>query len=95
MSSGVRHPMQDAAAATGAGTVAYPQNPLRLDYGIFQVEITGTATVQMQGRVDENFSWHTLETYTASGADKVAVFPHMRANISAYSSGEVTAVLIA
>jgi len=61
--------------------------------GIFQVTITGTATVKLQGRLYDGFAWHDITSITASDAKTVALFPHMRA-VASSVSGTVTAALL-
>jgi len=60
---------------------------------VLQVEIEGTATVEVYGRMSSSFTWQLLKTYTASGADIVGAFPQMKADISAWTSGNVSAAL--
>lgn len=59
--------------------------------GMWQVEITGTATCILKGRIDPTAPWVTLASRTASGGDVVPVFPYMQAECTAYSSGNVNA----
>lgn len=63
------------------------------EYGIFQVDISGTATVVLEGRISPQMTWATIDTYTASGAGRISLFPHMRARVSAYTSGTIRAEL--
>lgn len=63
-------------------------------YVLAQVEITGTATVQIQGRLSSDYSWVPLtETadITADGVFQVIACPEMRFEVTAYTSGTVTA----
>jgi hypothetical protein len=66
---------------------------LEVPYPVFQVEITGTATVQIRGRTSTDMSWHVIDTLTSSGASRCTQFPLMDANVSSYSSGSVTVEL--
>jgi hypothetical protein len=54
----------------------------RREYGRCQVEITAAATVKIQGRIAVTAPWVDLKTYTASGADVVALFPEMRIDVT-------------
>lgn len=56
---------------------------------IVQVDITGTATVTVQGRTYPDMQWITIATYTSSGADAVQLFPEMRAVASGMTSATV------
>lgn len=82
----------DAAVATGGGAVSYMQkhsqnNPTNI--GVVQFEITGTATVNLEGRLDALAPWVVIATFTTSGAQAVTQFPQMRGNVTSWSSGVV------
>ena len=78
----------DGVSATGAGPVrTVPDGGKHRRTA--QIRIDGTATVTIQGRMDDTMPWLTIQSYTASGADEVATFPEMRGNVSAVS-GHVT-----
>jgi hypothetical protein len=66
---------------------------LEVPYPVFQVEITGTTTVQIRGRTSTGMSWHVIDTLTSSGASRCTQFPLMDANVSDYTSGSVTVEL--
>lgn len=55
-------------------------------YATVQVQITGTATVVVQGRAAPDLGWVDIKSYTASGSDKIALFRQMRAISSGMSS---------
>ena len=80
--------LQNAATATGAGTA--------VTTGTFRdktidVQITSTATVQVQGTVDRS-NWVTIASLTASGAVSTNdAWAQMRANISVCTGCTVTA----
>lgn len=76
----------DAVGTTGAGAV-YGGQTAR----VFAVEITDTATVQMQCSVD-NVLWLPLgDPITATaGYESEAPWPYMRANVTSWTSGTVT-----
>jgi hypothetical protein len=62
-----------------------------IENGIFQCEITGVATVVLEGKVAADAPWSTIVTKSASDAVVVKVFPYLRATITAYTSGNVSA----
>ena len=81
--------LQDAATATGAGTVQAVSDTF--NYQTIQVVITNTATVQCQGSLD-NTTFETLGTLTATGSCVTeGAWKYIRANISACTSCVVTA----
>jgi len=81
--------LQNAATATGAGTVLQVQDAF--PYQTIQVVVAGTATVQCQGSLD-NTTFETLGTLTATGSCVTeGAWKFIRANISACSSCTVTA----
>jgi len=81
--------LQDAATATGAGTVQSVSDTF--SYQTIQVVIAGTATVQCQGSLD-NTTFETLGSLTATGSCVTeGAWKYIRANISACSSCTVTA----
>jgi hypothetical protein len=84
----------NALAATAAGAAVTIDNADGIRSGILQVEITTTASVHLQGRIDDTFSWvNVTDTpLTASGAVSVALFPNMRLN-STITAGTVSAKL--
>lgn len=84
----------DDVTATGAGLILNVQNFDAQAYGIFQVEITGVATVELQGRTSANMPWAVIDTHTASGGTRTTLFPQMRAEVTALSSGLARAELI-
>lgn len=84
--------LQNAATATGAGTVLEAQDVF--EYQTIQVTIAGTATVQCQGSLD-NTTFETLGTLTATGSCVTeGAWKYIRANISACTACTVTAKLV-
>ena len=57
---------------------------------VFQIEIQGAATVQVQGRVSPNMPWVVIDTISASDIKPYARLPQMRLNITS-NSGTVNA----
>jgi len=80
-----------AQAATGAGTPVGPK--LHKEYGVAQVEITGVATVNIEGRVDGAAPWVVITTLTSSDAVSVALMTQIRSNVTSFTSGVVNAWL--
>lgn len=78
-----------AAAATGEGDT-YQMTHAPSTEGLWQVKITGTATVILKGRVHASLDWETVATRSATGSDVVPIFPEMVAEVTAYTSGTVT-----
>lgn len=79
----------NAAAATGEGDT-YQMSYAPSTEGLWQVTITGTATVVLKGRVHASMGWETVATRSATGSDVVPIFPEMCAEVTAYTSGAVT-----
>lgn len=79
---------------TGAGTTYNIQTdgPRNVE-APFQVTIAATATVAIEGSLD-NTTFVSLASFTATGAAMVALFPYMRANITSFGSGAVKAMLL-
>lgn len=80
------------AAFVGSSAVQYPQY-YPSDDGLWQVEITGTATVSISGRIDSTAPWQTLATRSATGSDVIPIFPQMIVDVTSYTSGVVNAWL--
>lgn len=81
--------LQDAATATGDGTVLLVQDVFA--YQTIQAVISGTATVQCQGSLD-NVTFETLGSLTATGSCVMeGAWKYIRANISACTACTVTA----
>lgn len=82
----------NAVAAVGAGTV-FPIDEDVASKKILQAIITGTATVKLQGSLN-NVDWVDVGTaVSVSGYQLVDVFPYMRGNVTAWTSGTVTLLL--
>ncbi len=85
----------NASVETGTenSSVAYVTTPSRIDgYRVFKVVISSAATVLLQGRFNSDDAWHTINTYTATGAESIALFPQMRTSMSG-NDGTVSAWL--
>lgn len=54
-----------------------------------QVEITGTATVLVMGRLDPTAPWVPILAFTESGIQQVATCPEMYAFVAVYTDGAV------
>lgn len=83
-----------AVGATGAGTgTAFSDDVrARTASGIVQAIISATATVALEGSVN-NSAWFTIISFTASGAQVVDLPPYVRGNVTAFTSGTVTLLL--
>lgn len=92
MSSITQHTLLNGVSATTDGTEY--SFPAFAKYRMYQVEITGTATVAIQGRLDDSMSWQDLSglgSITASGAYSAThAVPLIRARVTAYTSGTIT-----
>lgn len=84
----------DGVTALGNGGTDGIQNMSPAEYGIFQVEITGTATVQLRGRTSPDMPWVIIDSLTASDGNRCTLFPYMDALVSSYGSGTITAELV-
>lgn len=82
----------DVAANTN-GAVFYIDDAERREARVVQVEITGTATVKIQGRASSDLSWIDIKTYTATGADPITLYPEMRAVSSGMAAATAKAEL--
>jgi hypothetical protein len=76
-----------AGAAAGNGTALQVPRSEGENFVSASVDITGTLTIVIQGRVDSLSQWLTLQTYTADGGDLIAWYPQMRATYSGASAG--------
>lgn len=80
----------DNQQSAAAGDTFSPQlEGARARSEVVQVKVSGTATVQLQGRLSSDFDWEVIKEYTASGVDEITVMPEMRAEVTAYTSGGV------
>jgi len=84
----------EAAAANGDSDTFWPRNSDKLDYGMAQCEITGTATVTVYGRLHPSLPFVSIKSWTASGGERVSLFPEMKITVSGLSSGTVSAALV-
>lgn len=80
------HKILDAVEAVSDGDEFVCQNPTDQS-GIWQtsVEGVGAFTVVLQGKCssDPQCEWTDIHTHTTEGANVVAVFPFMRAQVTA------------
>lgn len=57
---------------------------------VVQIEITGSATVTLQGRIDEDFTFQQIiAATTADVLQPISFIPQLRAVISGYTTGNV------
>lgn len=79
-----------AAVAAEAGSVYNVAERFRAEARIVRAKLAGTATVRLQGRMDENDAWQNLGTdFSATGIQSIQLMPQVRANVSAWTSGAV------
>lgn len=87
------HRLANNVSASGAQT-SVNTNPIPISKsGVFQVNISGTATVALEGRINSNHDWEVINTYTSSSLENVTITPEMRVNVTAYTSGAIYADL--
>jgi hypothetical protein len=77
----------NAVEATG------PSDPVNAqDRNSFSIEITGTASVDIEGSIDGTL-WHVLDTVTETDISLLVDWtPFMRANVTALTDGAVTVI---
>lgn len=56
---------------------------------VVQIDGITTATVKIEGRLDSSMDWVVLWTATADDAKVLTLFPEMRVNVTAYTSGTI------
>jgi hypothetical protein len=80
----------NGVTATGAGTAVTPEH-FRGDHENLNAIIRGitTATVAIEVSLDGT-NFVAITSQTADWAGKVADFPYIRANVTAYTSGTIT-----
>lgn len=78
-----------SGAQTGKNTNPIPSSKT----GVFQINISNTATVALEGRFNSNHDWEVINTYTASTVENVTIMPEMRVNVTSYTSGTIYADL--
>lgn len=79
----------DDVAASGQGAAVPIPDFNQADWSIAQVEMTGTATVDLYGRTSPNMPWQLIHTFNGSDAIRPVVFPYMMADVSSYTDGTV------
>lgn len=89
------HILLDDVTTNVNGTAVYPQNVKRNEHGIVQIKISGgTVTVKVQGRTSSDMDWYDILSTTSSTAERVSLFPQMRAITSSISGATVRAELV-
>ena len=87
--------VQDAAVATGDGTVFHPLqegNPALYSGKVkFSITIGDTATVLVKGRVHPGAPWQTLDTVSSSESAEVDAYTDMKCEITVWVAGTVDA----
>ena len=83
--------------ATSTGVSAEVWNPRRSEQkaGIFQVDFSaGVGTVTLEGRLNPSFPWETIVTIASTDTEHAAIvtmFPNVQANVTAFTSGVISA----
>lgn len=85
------HKLLDGVSSAGAGTEANINKHQNRIEGVAQVDISDTATVEIQGRMAPGGTWITLATFTETDAARVVMMPFMRAEVTSYSAGTISA----
>jgi hypothetical protein len=64
--------------------------------GLLQVQSSGTATIDFEGRLDPSLPWVSLleVPFTGGGMVSVVLPPEVRINVTAWTSGSVNAWLL-
>lgn len=83
--------LANAVSGTGAQTLKNTNAASPVE-GVAHADPSSTSTVVIQGRVPPCAGWVDIATLTNGDAKIVAIFPQMRANISA-NAGTVTVAL--
>ena len=83
-----------STASSEDSAVSYITHPDRRKegYRVFTIVVSSAASVILQGRMNQDDAWHAINTYTATGAESVALFPQMRTSMSG-NDGTVSAWL--
>ena len=85
----------DEAAANGDTDVELYSAYEGQNEAIVQIEITGTASCQILGRLTPDFSWvEVVPAVTANTIQPITFMPELRATISGYSSGSVSVAVL-
>jgi hypothetical protein len=78
------------AVAIGDGVTLNARESSRGYPRLVSVVISGTATVQLWGRLDANNPWFALGTaFTVTGVQAVSLPPSVKFTVSAWTSGTV------
>ncbi len=85
-------PLHDAITVTADSDVVIPAQKTPGDMGVFQVTISDTATVILQGRSTAVADWVTITSLTATGVERVGLMHQMRASTTV-TGGNVSAWL--
>lgn len=82
----------NGVSANGDSSIVGVSKGDRSNYRTFKVNITGTATVTLYGRMDPNDSvWGQIAQFTASGLVGVLLTPQIKVTVSSASSATVYA----
>jgi hypothetical protein len=85
---------EQTSLGTGGVTLDLASGAEHMEYGIAQVKLTGSASVQIRGRTHIDMEWEVIQTFGADSGIRVTLFPLMEAFVSSYSSGACTVDLV-
>jgi len=75
----------EAVSEVGTGSVVYVSN-LSIFHswptGVVQCDIEGDVTVNLEGRVNQDFEWYVMHTFTESGVQAITFLPELRWNVT-------------
>ncbi len=81
----------EGAAANGSHTLTLPRGYKGQNEAVVQIEITGTATVTVNGRIQPDFSFsEVIPAVTVDTLQPISYIPELEVVISGYSSGTIT-----
>ena len=76
-------------------TVTFKPTGIRGMYAVAQVAFDGgTATVKLFGRISSKFAWKSIQTWMDDNAVEIVLFPEMRGEVTAYTSGTISLAIV-
>jgi len=80
----------NADNANGSYDIEIPTSYSGHAEAVIQIEIGGTATVQILGALDDDFSYvEVVAAVTANTLQPISYIPKLRATVTGYASGDV------
>ena len=77
------------AVATQTAVTDAAGSRFRGSEAMLQVKISGTATVEVYGKIHADLAYDLIGTYTASTLESIPYLPYMYTDVTAYTSGGV------